>query len=515
MANDQKHIDMLAVTRHARCFLAVAIFCLSVACSNSQVEVEIHDDTPLHIFPPGSAFSFDITVTVASGPIPEGLGYQWRNFRGEPLGPIVHVTPGERTTVTSPVDAPEVGYYGLAFLPNDRSVRFNESSGRRREIGFAVLPERAVSDRTLDPTSPFGVVHANLDDPYLPTWIKTMTWRTTSARWWGYEMQKRRDMGLRELPLVSGDGWTNDDTKRIRGYFEAEPAIEHWELGREENLRSRFEEPFYFANLKAKAAAARRIADEVNPRMRFLYQIAGRSLSDMTSFLESEAAAEFDILAPHPYAWPNFPTPETWLEAFIDERWSEIARTDRNFPMWFTEVGAPQNDADVLLMLSGKSPVWGHTRDEHAAYLVKLHTIALAKGVEKIVWYNYKDRGPSTTDVEDHFGMFDYWGFPKPAYATYVNMTQCLEGKRYQEERHLEGNIRVYEFLGARENCLVAWMHPAATRAVPISTIQSSDDEVISVTDLVGAPVQASPDIELDEHPVFIRVRRDPSSSSH
>lgn len=519
---------MLSSMRRPRHLVAAALLCLSAACSNpgiSQVEIEIHDETPFHVFPPGTEFSFDITATVVADAVPEGLGYQWRNFRGEALGPVVPLTAGERVTVTSPAAAPDVGYYGLAFLPDDRSVSFNESNGSRSEIGFAVLPERQFSDRELDPSSPFGVVHADTDDPHLSTWIKTMTWRTTSARWWNFEMQERRDIGLLELPIVSGDGWTTDDEQpvssrfldrfetRIRGYFEADPATRHWELGREENLRSRFGHPYYFANLKAKAAAARRAADSAGAPVRFLYQIGGRSRSNMVSFLESEAAAEFDIIAPHPYAWPDFPTPETWLEEFLDDRRSELIRTGYDFPMWLTEVGAPQNDANVEQMLSGSSPVRGQSREEHAAYLVKFHTIALAKGVEKIFWYNYRDRDESTTDVEAHFGMVDHWGFPKPAYSAYVNMARCLEGKSYLEMKQTDEHIRAYEFAGADESCLVAWVYPADTRADPVSNFEINDRRIIGVTDMVGTPMPASAEIELDEYPVFITVTRDPTSN--
>ena len=68
---------------------------------------------------------------------------------------------------------------------------------------------------------------------------------------------------------------------------------------------------------------------------------------------------------------------------------------DVDLPMWFTEIGAPQNDAGVPQMRSGDNPVRGQGRDENAAYVVKTHVISLAKGIEKIFWYNYIDRDPS------------------------------------------------------------------------------------------------------------------------
>ena len=498
--------------------LIAVVVSVSTGCGGptSFVDVEIHDETPFHVFRPGEPFSFDITVTVDSGVTPEGLGYQWRDHRGDALGPVLPLTDGARVTVRSPDEAPAVGYYGLAFLPEDGSVLFNERTGSRPEIGFVVLTERASGDRALAPESPLGIVHADTDDPNLPPWIKTTTWRTTSARWWNYEMQNRRDIGLLELPIVSGDGWSTDDTRpvsadfleefenRIRGYFEADPATRHWELGREENLRSRFEEPHYFGNLRAKAAAARRAADSVGADVRFLYQIGGRSRSNMVTFLESEAADEFDIIAPHPYAWPDFPTPETWLADFIDERWRVLEESGHDFPMWLTEVGAPQNDARVRQMLSGSSRVRGQSRAEHASFLVKFHAIALERGVEKIFWYNYKDRDTDPTDVEDHFGLVDHWGFPKPAYAAYVTMTRCLAGKRYQEVRHLERNARVYRFSDDAESCLIAWVYPADDGTVSVSAAELGDGTVVGVTNVVGTPLPAGSHVILGAYPTFI-----------
>lgn len=509
---------MLPTTRLAILIMASAIFHLTAEAAASTVEVEVHHTAQFHVFPPGESFSFDIIATVVSGPAPEGLGYQWRDFHGSPLGPAVPLADGVRATVTSPSDSPKVGYYGLAFLPEDPDVTFNENTGSRREIGFAVLSSRTASDRALNPASPFGVVHADLDDPYLPTWIKTMTWHTSRSHWWSVEMQRRRDKGLLELPLISGDRWTSDDAvpvsshfikalkNEIRRYFKADPAVSHWELGREENLRSRFDQPRYFANLKAKVAAVREVAMDVSPKIRFLYQVAGRSLTDVKKFLASEAADEFDILAPHPYVWPDFPAPEEWLEAFIDTRRSAMQQAGRNMPMWFTEIGAPQNDARVPQMLSGKEPVRGQPRDENAAYIVKVHILAFARGIEKIFWYNYRDGASSTTDVEDHFGMIDHWGFPKPAYSAYVTLVQCVEGKDFQENRALPGGILIYEFGAGHESCLVAWVYPASKQMISLSAVRPglTKDNLVALTNTVGAPLQVSAAITLSEFPVFV-----------
>ena len=490
-----------------------------VACSNGpSVDVEIRDTTPYHVFQSGKPFSFDILMTIISGESPEGLGYQWRDFRGNPLGPVLSIAGGVLTTVSSPSATPQPGYYGLTFVADDSSVTFNASSGSRKEIGFVVLPDQSITDRKFAPESPFGITHADLDDPYISTWVKTLTWNTTASKWWNGEMARRRDAGLQELPIVSGDGWVSDDSvavpadflaaleDKFRAYISADRAIEHWELGREENLSSRFEQRAYFANLESKAKVIRRASTDATPNLRLLYQIGGRSLGDAKAFFASAAVDDFDIFAPHPYAWPDFPTPEMWLESYIAKQRDAMRQHGVDFPIWFTEIGAPQNDAGVSRMLSGSKRVRGQSRDENAAFLIKTHVISLAMGIQKIFWYNYVDRGPSTTDVEDHFGLFDFWEFPKPSYAAYVNMVNCIGGKSFEDRRNLSGDIHVYEFSDGDRRCIVVWTYPEATKTVSLASILAAPNEnnVTRVMNTVGTPLKFSTDVVIDGFPIFL-----------
>lgn len=511
----------MRIGQHARCGLMTLICaCAFHGAGASTVEIEIADATPFHVFPAGRAFSFDVTATITAGPMPRGLAYQWRDFRGDPLGPKVPFSAGVAFTVSSPSDAPEVAYYGLAFSSDPPGVTFNSATGTRKEIGFAALPRESATNTIPAAESQFGVVHADLDDPHLSSWVKTLTWNTIRFDAWKAAMSRRRSVGVQELPIVTGDGWTSDDTApvsdaflgkledRIRQYMAADPSMTYWELGLEENLGRRFSEPFYFDNLKAKAATVRHVANDINPNARLLFQIAGRKANDARDFLASNAAAEFDILAPHPYAWPFFPTPEKWLAGFIDDLRSVMRRYGDDYPLWMTEFGAPQNDARVAMMFSGAKPVRGLRRSDHAAYLVKSHVIALERGVEKIFWYNYRDRGTGRHDPEDHFGLVDYWGFPKPSYAAYATMVDCLEGKDFLARRGAAGGIRIYEFGDAVERCFVMWTYPASTRTIPVSVIEPGLDKgsVLSLTNTVGTPLVLSTEVIVDAFPVFLKA---------
>jgi len=71
--------------------------------------------------------------------------------------------------------------------------------------------------------------------------------------------------------------------------------------------------------------------------------------------------------------------------------------------------------------------------------MVRTHALALERGVERFFCYNYRDRGPSTTDVEEHFELVDHWGFPKRVYPANVTTHRCLAGKSFKTRRDLTG----------------------------------------------------------------------------
>jgi len=91
------HRKVLAGVRFAIIALGILAGCTSVAAAT--VEIEVHDTTPFHVFPPGTPFTVDITARLTAGSSPPGLVYQWRNFRGDPMGPAVPLTLDVRITV--------------------------------------------------------------------------------------------------------------------------------------------------------------------------------------------------------------------------------------------------------------------------------------------------------------------------------------------------------------------------------------------------------------------------------
>ena len=489
------------------------------------IDVQASGGGDYHVFPPGQGFSVTVTSRLISGAPPDELDYQWVDFRGRPLAAPVSLELGKTQTIPSPSEDMAVGYYGLKLLPEDGSVTFNPESGERPEIGFAVLPK--VEPRTPDPSSRFGIVHFDADDPFLdPGWMKTTTevqagWngRTVDTDAWHALLAAQRARGQIELPLILGDTWKTGSLEQIRtmmgAIFRADPGagkapvIPAYELGIEENLNAG-DYGQALAHTAEKFATVQKEKASVSPSVKLLYQVAGTDLDPYEKLFGSPLAAKIDVLAAHPYPWNGWPTPDKWHDKLVDDIRAAMAAKGLSLPIWYTEVGAVQNDADASVILSGLKPTGrGLTRADYAAYLVKLHAHAFAKGIERVFWYNYRDRTTATTDAEAHFGLRDYWGFPKPGYLAYAAAIRCMKGRTASEIAAPAG-VKAYRFSGADQDCIAAWTYPDATKTVSLDAISTglSPEDINEAFDTVGAPVQADMgSVELSSYPTFLMVR--------
>jgi hypothetical protein len=142
--------------------------------------------------------------------------------------------------------------------------------------------------------------------------------------------------------------------------------------------------------------------------------------------------------------------------------------------------------------------------------MIKLHVMAFSRGVEKIFWYNYRDRRPGRDFAENHFGLLDYWEFPKPVYPAYINMQGLLDTRKAGPPRRLADDIRAFEFKGQDKDVTVAWVYPAGDRQLPVGELIPGvkPDDVIRVVDVMGAPVpSAAASLRITGEPVFIVTR--------
>lgn len=495
---------------HYKYITGIAFVLSSILCTGKAADTiifEVQDSQPYHVHPPGKPF--DVTVVNRNR---ESISTVWTDFTGRSKTTPQSVPPGGHVVLHSP--GGDIGYYGLLVSAQEQ----------QREYGFAVLPSRKAQDRTLEPDSVFGVVHADINDPYLRGWVKAATWKKYNLDYWHTAMRERRSRGLTELPLVIGDEWSTDPSqpvpaakltalgKKLHRYFTADPNVTYWELGIEENITGSFRHRYYWPNLAAKARVAKEAAKVVRPNIQFLYQVAGLDSHSVEQFLKSEASKYFDILALHPYAWPDFRNPETWLSKYLSSVRTLQERYDREMPIWFTEIGAPQHQNRQGGQFNYKSAinVRGLSRHEAVSFLIRLHVLALHEGVKKIFWYNYRDRGSLSIDPENHFGLRDFEGFLKPVYVAYFVLHQHLGRLKPSGHKHLSGKLRVHEFTGQARRCWVLWSSNEVAVTVALFDIVSGVPlSALRVTDAIGAPLNIyNGTISVDTNPVYVCTDR-------
>lgn len=494
------------------------------AADIKPIGVVIRDPARYHVHPPGQHFK--VSVEINSQPDTK-VKYSWKDFRGNTLTKQVPLTVGQPNTILSP--STKIGYYELVLKPERGSYALpNREPGEERGYGFAILPQSLISERSPTSKSNFGVVHADIADPYLPTWAKTMTWNTTSAKWWRHEMEIRRAVGIMELPIITSSEWDRDDSVpispsqldklkvRVKSYFSASPSTVYWETGIEENLKTRYQERYYWKNLESKLKVVREAADEVNPEIKLIYQIAGLKQESVKRFAKSRASRLIDILSIHPYAWPNFPSPETWHDKYVLQARQQLKAHGLSLPIWYTEVGATHHGnvpGGFFGYPKKNAAVTGLTPYQAAIYLIKLHVMAFNKGIENIFWYNYQDRESEREYAENHFGLRDYLGYPKPVYVAYTHLHRLLADKTAGKMRYLSGNIRAYEFSDNKTKVLVLWSFPAAStgKSVPLTSLITGlpQHQTIKVVDLMGRTVPFSGDaITITGEPSFLITRQ-------
>jgi hypothetical protein len=230
----------------------------------------------------------------------------------------------------------------------------------------------------------------------------------------------------------------------------------------------------------------------------------------------------YDGLAHDVYQWPDFPTPEGWLPGHISDLRTRMAKAGRaKHFFWFGECGIPvrgHNDPDAFFGYPArKNRVPGCSLDYAAIYLVKFHALAIADGIERIYWYNYKNRGNDIDYAEHHFGLRSYSaesgdpGHPLPAYVAYVTMLAHLKGCSFVALRHPTPNVYVFEFAvdGTTRRRILAWVNPAQSLTLPLTTLQGGllGSKVETVSDIYGRPASSisSENITLDGRPLYLR----------
>jgi hypothetical protein len=368
--------------------------------------------------------------------------------------------------------------------------------------------------------SPFGLVHADAcgasDAPGVG-FVKTWWDRQGGPLSLRSAVDAEKACGVMETPVIVSN-WDHAAPAAIKAamtdFFARNRNVPVWEFGLEENLGHGDGccSPSQLALLERKLSAVKEArADAHAPHALIAYQIANLGLAPYKALLQSKAAASIDVLAPHPYAWPDFATPETWHDKWIAEIKNLIRSSpfaNKKMKIMYTEVGAPVAGVDA----PGDRP---QSLIENAQYLVKLHVLAYNAGVERVYWYQDNDNCADTRNAECNFGLIASNGARRPAYLAYKTLISCLKDKSIRPIfRALPSGVRTYEFQGKTGSCIVAWTYvdgvteriaPKKPRlSLPVAALTSK--RVASVLDVTGSPLPAANELSLSPSPIFIET---------
>ncbi|MGG1555586.1 DUF7594 domain-containing protein [Paenibacillus ferrarius] len=220
-----------------------------------------------------------------------------------------------------------------------------------------------------------------------------------------------------------------------------------------------------------------------------------------------------DVISVHPYVYPSEPERlETQIRGLQD-----LIRQYNNGqlkPIWISETGWPTQ-------LDSR----GVDEQKQADYLIRSYVVAIANGIDKIMWYDFMNDGVQLNYNEDNFGIIrntnDKLGpyTPKPAYAAYATMTRALGGAQFVSKDSTDADIRSYVFQKGGEQIRAVWAAGSSVPAV-IHTATS-----IQITDMMGntdtyVPHNGNVYVTLNDEPYFIKgtisgVEKDSTFSLH
>ena len=146
----------------------------------------------------------------------------------------------------------------------------------------------------------------------------------------------------------------------------------------------------------------------------------------LRQFYQAGAKDYFDVLDIHMYQQKSLPVPPGLAPGSPEGVLLQLARLktimaefgDEDKPIIITETGCPTYTGNNWAVKS--------TPEMQANFVVRAHLHMIASGVKRIFWYALQDEGTDPNNMEENFGLIDYYGNPKPAYYAYKTMIEQL-----------------------------------------------------------------------------------------
>ena len=159
------------------------------------------------------------------------------------------------------------------------------------------------------------------------------------------------------------------------------------------------------------------------------------------NMIEAGIARSHNFVDVHPYHSGRRPEQSRWLEDGFLEITNRLAAAGAaGAGIAITEVGWTTYDGDDGVFAPSTSA-------EQARNIVRMYLVAMVGGAEFSCQYDFKDDGKSQTKRGDNWGLLDYWGHPKPAYAAVAAMTRFVGDAEFVEELSTNaGTYRLQRF---------------------------------------------------------------------
>jgi hypothetical protein len=239
-----------------------------------------------------------------------------------------------------------------------------------------------------------------------------------------------------------------DILKRSKG------QVRHWEVWNEPPNFSQSKSPTDYAKI---VVAAYEAAKDSDPTLKIGLGAQSVNLNFLAQALDAGAAGHFDYVTVHPYEIMDLVS-QGWEAQFLSivpnirKLLADKSPTQKDVPVWFTEVGQPVEK--------------GITAEMQSDTVIKAYVLGLAQGVLRIHWFEGidGDSGP--------FGLIagNNGSAPKrPSYTALAQLIKALgQTPRFVGWLLLDGRHYGFVFDGPGGPVLATWAGPGASAAVSL-----------------------------------------------
>jgi len=187
----------------------------------------------------------------------------------------------------------------------------------------------------------------------------------------------------------------------------------------------------------------------------------------------------FDIVDIHTYI-PK----ESFMEGEIDYIQKTMQKLGYQKPVWIIEGGGPfKNYPNKPAVNSPGDPYYGWgSEKENAEFVIKLHAMSAAKGVERQHWGLNASEDGYWDGPWAGMPLVDSAGYKKPSYWTFKMMREKLEN--FTQVRDLsQGSLRIFDFKVNGKDVYIVWNAQGTSSTVDLSSVLGSRD--VNITYIV------------------------------